>query len=63
MSLKKSEEFSFLRDRKVIDLKKRRKTFTSLSLFCLHQTSKNKKVTGNIIHYSSEVVLFCWRAV
>ena len=45
MSLKKSEEFLFLRDKKVIDFKKRRKAFTFLSLFCLHQTSKKKKVT------------------
>ena len=55
--LKESEEFLFLRNKKVIHIKKRRKLFTFLSLFCLHQTSKNKKVTGNIIHNSSEVIL------
>ena len=58
-SLKKSEEFLFLRNRKVIHFKERRKFFTFLSLFCLFQTSKNKKVTGNIIHNASEVVLLC----
>ena len=58
-SLKKSEEFLFLRNKKVIHFKKRRKFFTFLSLFCLHQTIKNKKVTGNIIHNSNEVVLLC----
>ena len=30
-----------------------------LSLVCFHQTSKNKNVTGNIIHNSSEVILLC----
>ena len=58
-SLKKSEEFLLLRNKKVIHFKKRRKIFTFLSLLCLHQTSKNKKVAGNIIHNSSEVVLLC----
>ena len=51
-SLKKIEEFLFLRNKKVIHIKKRRKSFTLLSLFCLHQNSKNRKVTGNIIHNS-----------
>ena len=59
MSSKKSEEFLFLRNKKVIRFKKRRKFFSFLSLFCLHQTNKNKKVTGNIIHNSSKVVLLC----
>ena len=36
---------------------------TFLSLFGLHQTSKNKKVTGNIINNSSEVVLLCRQTV
>ena len=62
-SVKQSEEFLFLRNKKVTHFKKRRKSFTFLSLFCLHQTSKNKKVTGNIIHKSSEVVLLCRRTV
>ena len=44
-SLKKSEEILFLRNKNVIHFKKKRKFFTFLSLFCLHQTSKNKKVT------------------
>ena len=61
--LKESEEFLFLRNKKVIHIKKRRKLFTFLSLFCLHQTSKNKKVTGNIIHNSSEVILLYRQAV
>ena len=56
-SLKKSEEFSYLRNKKVIHIKKKGKTFTLSSIFCLHQTSKNKKVTGDIIHNSSEVIL------
>ena len=47
-SLKKSEEFFFLRNKKVIHFKKRRKIFTFLSFFCLQQTIKNKRVTGNI---------------
>ena len=49
-SLKKSEEFSCLRNKTVIRIKKTRKIFTFLSLFCLHQTNKSKKVTANIIH-------------
>ena len=56
-SLKKSEEFLFLRNKKVIHIKKRRIIFTFLSLFFFRQTSKNKKITGNIIHDSSEVIL------
>ena len=52
--LKKSEEFLFLRDKRVIHIKKRRIIFTFLSLFCLRQTSKNKAIIGNIIHNSSE---------
>ena len=56
-SLKKSEEFLYLRNKKVIHIKKKGKIFTLSSLFCLHQTSKNKKVTGAIIHNSSEVIL------
>ena len=63
MSLKKSEEFFYLRNTKVIHIKKRRKFFTFLSHFCLHQTSKNKKVTGKIIHNSSEVILLSRRTV
>ena len=51
-SLKKIEEFLYLRNKKVIHIKKRRKGFTLLSLFCLHLNSKNRKVTGNIIHNS-----------
>ena len=62
-SLKKSEEFLYLRNTKVIQIKKRRKNFTFLSHFCLHETSKNKKVTGKIIHNSSEVILLSRRAV
>ena len=42
---------------------KKKNFFTFLSLSCLHQTIKNKKVTGNIIHNSSEVVLLCRRTV
>ena len=57
--LKKSEEFLFLRNKKVIHIKKIRTFFTFLSLFCLLQTSKNKNLNGNIIHNSSEVVLLC----
>ena len=56
-SLKKSEEFSYLRNKKVIHIKKKGKIFTLSSIFCLHQTSKNKKGTGDIIHNSSEVIL------
>ena len=56
-SLKKSEEFLYLKNKKVKHIKKRREFFTFLSFFCLHQTCKNKKVTGNIIHNSSEVIL------
>ena len=62
-SLKKSEEFLFLRNKKVIHIKKRRIIFTFLSLFCFHQTSKNKKITENIIHNSSEVILLGRRTV
>ena len=47
------------KQKKITHIKKRRKNFTFLSVFCLHQTSKNKKVTGNIIHNSSEVILIC----
>ena len=54
---KKSEEFLYLRITKVINVRKRRKKITFLSLFCLHQTNKNKKVTGYIIHNSSELIL------
>ena len=61
--LKKSEEFLFLRSKKVIHIKKRKIIFTFLSLFCLHQTSKSKSMTGNIIHNSSEVILLCRRTV
>ena len=56
-SLKKSEEFSYLRNKKVIHIKKKGKIFTLSSIFCLYQTSKNKKGTGDIIHNSSEVIL------
>ena len=42
-SLKKSEEFLYLRNTKVIQIKKRRKFFTFLSYFCSRQSSKNKK--------------------
>ena len=52
--LKKSEEFLFLRDKRVIHIKKRRIIFSFLSLFCLHQTGKNKAIIGDIIHNSSE---------
>ena len=62
-SLKKSEEFLFLRNKKVIHIKKRRIIFTFLSLFCFHETSKNKKITENIIHNSSEVILLGRRTV
>ena len=62
-SLKKSEEFLFLRTKKVIHFKKRRNFFNYLSIFCLHQTIKNEKVTGNIIHNSCELVLLCRRTV
>ena len=62
-SLKKSEEFLFLRNKKVIHIKKRRIIFTFLSLFCFHQTSKNKKITENIIHNSSEVIVLGRRTV
>ena len=41
-SLQKSEEFLFLRNKRVTQFKKRRKKLTFLSLFCLHQVSKNK---------------------
>ena len=60
--LKKSEEFWFLRYKGVIDIKKII-IFTFLSLFCLHQTSKKKTITGNIIHNSTEVILLCRRTV
>ena len=60
--LKKSEEFLYLRNKKVIHIKKRNFYFF-LSHFCLHQTSKNKKATGNIIHNSSKVILVCRRTV
>ena len=43
MLLTKSKEFLYSRNKKVIHIKKRRNIFTFLSLFCLHQTSKNKK--------------------
>ena len=49
-SLKKSEVFLYLINKKVIHIKKKRKIFTLLSFFCLHQTSKNKKITINFIH-------------
>ena len=62
-SLKKSEEFLFLRNKKVIHIKKRRIIFTFLSLFCFHQTSKNKKIIENIIHNSSEVIVLGRRTV
>ena len=62
-SLKKSEEFLYLRNTKVIQIKKRRNIFTFLFHFCLQQTSKNKKVTGKIIHNSSEVALLSRRTV
>ena len=62
-SLKKSEEFLYLRNIKVIRIKKTRKTFTFLSHFCLQQTSKNKNVTGKIINNSSEVILLSRRTV
>ena len=61
--LKESEEFFAFKKKKGIHIKKRRKIFTFLSLFCLHQTSKNTKVTGNIIHNSSEAILLYRRAV
>ena len=56
-SLKKSEEFLYLRNKKVIHIKKKIKKITFSLLFCLHETSKNKNVIGNIIHNSSEVIL------
>ena len=56
--LKKSVEFLFLRHKRVIHTKKRKIIFTFLSLFCLHQSRMNK-ITGNIIHNSSEVILLC----
>ena len=62
-SLKKSDEFLYLRNTKVMHIKKKRNIFTFLSHFCLHQTSKNKKVTGNIIHNLSEVILLSGRTV
>ena len=62
-SLKKSEEFLYLRNTKVLHIKKRRKFFTFLSHFCLHQISESKKVTGKIIHNSSEVTLLSRRTV
>ena len=62
-SLKKSEEFLYLRNTNTIHIKKRRKIFTFVSHFCLHQTSKNKKVTGKIIHNSSEVMSLSRRTV
>ena len=61
--LKKSEELLFLRDKRVMHIKKRRIIFTFLSPFCLDQTSKNKTIIGNIIHNSSEVILLCRRTV
>ena len=63
--LKKSEEFLFLRNKKshTHQEKKNKNNFTFLSLFCLHQTSKNKKITGNIIHNSREMILLCRWAV
>ena len=59
--LKKSEEFLFLRNKKshTHQEKKNKNNFTFSSLFCLHQTSKNKKITGNIIHNSREMILLC----
>ena len=62
-TLKKSEKFLYLRNTKVRRIKKRRKLFTFLPLFCLHQTSKNKKVTKKIINNSSEVILLCRQTV
>ena len=56
--LKKSEELLFLRNKRVTHIKKGRIIVTYLSLFCLHKTSKNKKIIGNIIHSSSEVILY-----
>ena len=61
--LKKSEEFLFLSNKEVVHIKKRRKCFTFLSLFCWHQTSKNKKITWNFIYNSSEVMLRCRQTV
>ena len=43
--------------------KKTRIIFTFLLPFCLDQTSKNKKVTENIIQNSSKVMLPCRRTV
>ena len=43
--------------------RKEEKIFTFVLFFCLHQISKNKKVTGNIIYHSSEVILLCRRTV
>ena len=61
--LKKSKNFLFLSNKRVIHIKKRRIIVTFLSFFCLHQTSKNKKIIGNIIHNSSQVILLCRRTV
>ena len=62
-SLKKSKEFLYLRNKKVIHTKKRRKYSTFVSLFCLHQTSQKKKVIRNIIRNSIEVILLCRRII
>ena len=57
--LTSSEEFFVFKKQTSQTLEEKMKHFYLFITFFLHQTSKNKKVTGNIIHDSSEVVLLC----
>ena len=60
VSLNKSEECLYLQKSHTYQ---ERNIFTFFLLFCLCKTSKNKNVTGNIIHNSDEMILLCGRTV